>query len=180
MSAVCCLIVCRVLIKRPFIACLGLLTLMACAHTPPKKDLATIHGTWEVTELMSLDIQTLTFPGHLKNTPYFKLAKTEFSGFDGCNTFSGQWELQEEKLKFDKGVQTSMACVTHGEENPIDYYFNEAVNRNLVFEYDGKGTYTIITDLPPELRDWNLTEDGVLELIKSGKTVLKAKLSSTN
>jgi len=166
------------MIGRHSISFCAVFMLISCAHSLTEKP--NYEGRWEVIELMRVDVETLMYPGHLRNAPWFDIKESKFSGFDGCNSFSGTWEFRGDKIKFNKGVQTLIACVSPEGTPTMDTLFNEAVDRNLVAKYDGKGSYSIVTDLPPELREWNVEKNGNLELLKAGKVVLRAKPLTAN
>lgn len=155
------------------------IVLPACISTTARKNISEIQGQWDIIKLMSEDIDRSRIQSNYSFLS-FVISETSFSGSDGCNTFSGSWALYEGKLKFDKGPTTLMACTRPNDQDPYDYLFNEAISRNQVWEKHDDGAYHLRRDLPPEYRDWRITEAGYLELSKDGKVTLIAKPVAAN
>ena len=154
-----------------------------------------LEGQWEVTYMLGVN-----FPAKYKfpvseaiavkpsqtegqfyykeqKAPYFTIQGSRFFGFDGCNGFpNGQIKFVQEKIEFDKGNPTSMACIGVDKYNRwIDQTFYEAINRNIKWEKLENGSYGMVRDGSPEYRTWRIARDGQLEILKDRVVTLRAK-----
>lgn len=98
-------------------------------------------GSWELKEIFGEPIDT----GEFAKIPVLNFNKAEgrVSGNSGCNSISGSYSIQEDKITFGPMAQTKMACQGNGEGkfmtlfNSVQKFKLQKDKLNL---YDGNNT----------------------------------------
>jgi heat shock protein HslJ len=93
---------------------LAVLLLAGCAsaNTPPDDNAPTLAGTfWRLTEYGT--------PGELQAPidqyqPTLSIAEGSLSGSTGCNTYGGEYRIEETTMTFGALAQTERACLEDG------------------------------------------------------------------
>ncbi len=117
---------------------------------PASKDVqsASLEGQkWYLAELNGKEVK---MPGGT-GQPFIVLnaAKKEAGGFNGCNSFSGRYELKGSLLVFRSMGSTKMAC--QGPEGQIEMGFMETLRLTRTFEIAG-GSLTLSDERKPLAR----------------------------
>ena len=102
-----------------------------------------LHNIWAVIEYDGKELDRKQYNNAL---PRFELntTKSRVSGFDGCNTFNGQIDVEKNTIKFTKMLLTKKACVNKDvTKNMIKNISNKELEykfqKNRLFLYlDGK------------------------------------------
>jgi putative lipoprotein len=84
-----------------------------CAQTdPPKSQARLIETYWKAIELEGkpVEVKAGTREPHM----VLRSDKNAVSGFSGCNTFRGTYEVNGESLRFKSMASTLMACLPAG------------------------------------------------------------------
>jgi putative lipoprotein len=82
------------------------LTLVACIQTPAQPAQTPLRNTdWTLTRLNN-QAMTAAKPAQLRLD-----AEDRFSGFGGCNRFTGAYQLTGEQMAFSQIASTKMACI---------------------------------------------------------------------
>jgi len=102
-----------------------------------------LHNIWAVIEYNGQKLNAKDFG---KGLPTFEIntTKSRVSGYDGCNTFSGEIDINKNNIKFTKMVSTKKACPNSGatknmirsiSDKKVDYKFEK---NKLSLIIDGK------------------------------------------
>ena len=91
-----------------------------------------LHNIWAVIEYKGKKLDKKRYNNAL---PRFELntTKSRVTGFDGCNTFSGQIDIEKNTIKFTKMVATKKACVN---KNNIKNLIKDISNKVFTFNLD--------------------------------------------
>lgn len=113
---------------------IGLL-LTGCAQTDPSKPRVRLIETyWRAVELEGrpVAIKAGTREPHL----ILRSDKNVASGFSGCNSFRGGYELADGKLRFQSVASTRMACLP--ESGDVEKHFLSAINATAAQRISGE------------------------------------------
>jgi heat shock protein HslJ len=101
---------------------IALIALAGCAEAPPAAPQAPLLDTyWRPTEIEGVPYAPR--PG--VREPNLMFAADRVSGFDGCNRFTGGYELDSARLRFKAMASTRMACLP---ESDLETRFLSALN----------------------------------------------------
>ncbi|RRJ93382.1 META domain-containing protein [Flavobacterium macacae] len=129
--------------KTKFLAVICVIVLAGLQSCSCKK------GAEAVTELSKSSWELAEINGKAINKPdYAKIPELKFdpsesrvSGNSGCNSISGTFKVEEDKITFGPLAQTKMACEGSG-ENQFTTAFNTVQKfklGNKLYFYDGSG-----------------------------------------
>jgi heat shock protein HslJ len=94
----------------------AVLAIAACTSgPPPAKSTAELLNTfWKLTQVGE---QVITTPEGARDIHLVLHSENQrVTGFSGCNTMTGSYVLERDKLRFDQMAGTLMACVGSGME----------------------------------------------------------------
>ena len=104
---------------------------------------ATLNGKWLLEKVGAKEVRATDFAKGLPEVD-FNISKGTMSGHDGCNTISGQLEVQGNRIKFFGIAATKMACPGN---NPAHNFVNKLSNSVATYYFkDGKLFLYLIDD----------------------------------
>ncbi len=111
---------------------------------------AALNGEWILEKINNIALSASSFA---KGLPVVNigLASNKVSGNDGCNSFSGNMEVQGSNIKFGPIISTKMACP--GINNQFEFLGKLSDHyASYSFTADGKLILSLIDDSSMELR----------------------------
>ncbi len=88
-----------------------ILIITGCSYSGPKtspdKGTTLVNTYWK---LISIDDREITTPADAKEVHLILRPDYRVTGFGGCNTFSGTWQMEEDQLVVGPLMSTMMAC----------------------------------------------------------------------
>lgn len=121
--------------KRLMLALAAGALFAGCAQTePPKSQARLIETYWKAVELegKSVEVKAGTREPHM----VLRSDKNAVSGFSGCNTFRGVYEITGTSLRFKSMASTLMACLPAGSDTEKN--FLSAINATATQQISGE------------------------------------------
>lgn len=112
-----------------------------CATEPGKSQARLIETYWKALEVEGRTVEVK--PGTREPHMVLRSDKNAVSGFSGCNTFRGMYEVSGDGLRFKGLASTMMACISGGD---TEREFLSALNATATQRISGETL---------ELRDQN-------------------------
>ena len=106
--------------KRLMLALAAGALFAGCAQTePPKSQARLIETYWKVVELEGkpVEVKAGTREPHM----VLRSDKNAVSGYSGCNTFRGVFEITGTNLRFKNMASTLMACLPAGSDTEKNF-----------------------------------------------------------
>jgi len=116
---------------KPWLA-IAILALAGCAQTPPSQPAASLIGTyWRAADIEGTPYRA---PAGAREV-HLRFAADRVSGFTGCNSLTGGYERDGERLRFKPMAMTRMACLPAGD---LEVRFVSAVNATASHRISGR------------------------------------------
>ncbi len=112
-----------------------------------KQNIPTVSTETELSKFVgSYKVVAMDGMGEIEqNNPYFTITKSgRISGYNGCNSFSGEILSDSDKVILSKLGTTRMAC--QGDKNSTEKVFMELMNRTTGMNIGNEGQLDFMTD----------------------------------